>query len=239
MKAGYTTAIVPIAWTVGLASANAGGVHIQPFGPQRVSASYAISGESPSRYRGPGPRPAARSSLLYSPQLFSDRQPHPIQLVSLSRRPSSSAMRTSSRRRHSFDWSWSRAPFAGVDGLGPVRAAHRRRVRHRRPVAFGPCGHSRCRVWCGRRRCTCRSPVQNPGRPRMCGESDGAPGVRRRSDPLDLARARPGRYLCLGSRVPFDRSPLGLDLGLGVQGGPAKAEERRGDDGTGRSGLAR
>ena len=87
-----------------------------------------------------------------------------------------------------------RVPFAGVDRLGPERAAHRRRVRHRRPVALrllvvrvagsgagggvAPAARS-CRLRVG------LAGAASPGR---------AAGVRRRSDPRDLARgARSGR----------------------------------------------
>ena len=96
-----------------------------------------------------------------------------------SRHPGSSAS--------TMPWSCS-AP--AVDGPGPVRAAHRRRVRHRWPVAFrllvirvagsGSGGGV--------------APAARPCRTRVmlaCAASPGcAPGVRRRSDLRDLARGR-------------------------------------------------
>ena len=96
-----------------------------------------------------------------------------------------------------------RVPFAGVDGCGAVRAAHRRRVRHRRPVALRllvvrVAGRgARGGVASAARPSGTRSGLAgatHPGR---------AAGVRRRSDPRDLVRGR-GR---LDSR--FRRAPAG------------------------------
>ena len=96
-----------------------------------------------------------------------------------------------------------RVPFAGVDGRGAVRTAHRRRVRHRRAVALrllvvraaGP--GARGGVASAARPSGTRSGLAgatHPGR---------AAGVRRRSDPRDLVRGR-GR---LDNR--FRRAPAG------------------------------
>ena len=85
-----------------------------------------------------------------------------------------------------------RLPVSGVDGLGPVRTAHRRRVRHRRAVAGrllvlrGPGPGARVSgvsAACPNRARRGDAGAANPGL---------APRARRRGDSRDLVRGRGG-----------------------------------------------